>query len=60
MHIGVLGTGEVGRTVATALVGLGHDVRMGSRTAGNPTAIAWCAATGERASARTFADAAEF
>ena len=31
---GVLGTGVVGRTLAARLVELGHDVRVGSRTAG--------------------------
>ncbi|HKN58083.1 MAG TPA: NAD(P)-binding domain-containing protein, partial [Gemmatimonadaceae bacterium] len=34
MRVGVLGTGVVGKTLATKLVKLGHDVRMGSRTAG--------------------------
>lgn len=60
MRIGVFGTGVVGRTIATKLVEIGHDVRMGSRSAGNETAAAWVAEQGERASAGTFADAAEF
>jgi predicted dinucleotide-binding enzyme len=33
VRIGVLGTGVVGRTIAAKLVELGHDVRVGSRTA---------------------------
>jgi predicted dinucleotide-binding enzyme len=33
VQIGVLGTGMVGRTIAAKLVELGHDVRVGSRTA---------------------------
>jgi 8-hydroxy-5-deazaflavin:NADPH oxidoreductase len=33
VRIGVLGTGNVGRTIAAKLVALGHDVRVGSRTA---------------------------
>ena len=33
MKVGVLGTGNVGRTIAAKLVELGHDVRVGSRTA---------------------------
>lgn len=33
MKIGVLGTGNVGRTIAAKLVELGLDVRVGSRTA---------------------------
>ncbi len=35
MRIGVLGTGGVGHTLASALVRLGHAMRMGSRTAGD-------------------------
>lgn len=60
MHIGVLGTGIVGRTLATALVGHGHEVRMGARTAGNETAVAWADQSGPLASEGSFADAAAF
>jgi predicted dinucleotide-binding enzyme len=60
MNIAVLGTGSVGATIASKLVSLGHDVMMGSRTAGNEKAVAWTAAAGARASAGTFADAARF
>ncbi len=35
MQIGVLGTGVVGRTIATKLRELGHDVQIGSRSAGD-------------------------
>ena len=34
MRIGVLGTGMVGRAISGKLAELGHDVRVGSRTAG--------------------------
>jgi predicted dinucleotide-binding enzyme len=60
MRIGVLGTGAVGRAIATKLVELGHEVHMGSRTAHNEAAAAWAAENGKRANAGTFADAAEF
>ncbi|HLV65164.1 MAG TPA: NAD(P)-binding domain-containing protein [Polyangiaceae bacterium] len=60
MRIGVLGTGVVGQTIATKLVSLGHDVKMGSRTAGGEKARAWVARAGSRASEGTFADAAAF
>src|SRR3954452_9161258 len=60
MRLGVLGTGTVGRTLASALVAGGHEVRMGSRAAGNGHAVAWVAETGDRASEGTFADAAGF
>jgi predicted dinucleotide-binding enzyme len=58
MRIAVLGTGAVGATLGTRLVETGHEVRMGSRTAGNDTAVAWAAEHGEAAGAGTFADAA--
>jgi hypothetical protein len=60
MRIGVLGTGMVGRSIATKLVGLGHEVMMGSRTPDNEQAGEWVAATGAAASQGTFADAAAF
>jgi hypothetical protein len=60
MRIGVLGTGVVGETIATRLVGLGHEVRMGSREATNEKASAWASRFDTGASHGTFADAAEF
>lgn len=58
MRIGVLGTGVVGKTIGTKLVKLGHDVRMGSRTAGGESAKAWTKAAGGKSSEGTFAEAA--
>jgi predicted dinucleotide-binding enzyme len=60
MKIGVFGTGMVGNAIATKLVALGHDVKMGSRTADNAKAADWVKANGARASQGTFADAAAF
>jgi 8-hydroxy-5-deazaflavin:NADPH oxidoreductase len=60
MRIGVLGTGTVGRTIGSALLRHGHEVRLGSRTAGNEAAVAWAADVGGPASEGTFADAAGF
>jgi predicted dinucleotide-binding enzyme len=60
MKIGVLGTGSVGQMIASKLVALGHEVKMGSRAAGNEKAVAWAAKAGEGASEGTFADAATF
>ena len=48
MKIGVLGTGMVGNTIASKLSQLGHEVKMGSRTADNPKASAWAKASGLR------------
>lgn len=58
MKIGVLGTGTVGETIASALVNKGHHVLMGSRSAGNDKAKTWVKKAGERASEGTFDDAA--
>lgn len=60
MNIGILGTGVVGQAIGTKLVHLGHEVKMGSRTADNPIAHAWAQANGPRASHGTLADAAAF
>jgi predicted dinucleotide-binding enzyme len=62
MRIGVLGTGVVGRTLGSALLRSGHEVRMGSRTAGNEAAVAWAdeVGGGGPATEGTFADAAGF
>jgi predicted dinucleotide-binding enzyme len=60
MKIGILGTGMVGETIGTKLVALGHEVKMGSRTANNERANAWVAAARSGASNGTFADAAAF
>jgi predicted dinucleotide-binding enzyme len=56
MKIAVLGTGEVGRRLASRFLEVGHDVVLGSRTADNADAAAWAAQTG--AAHGTFADAA--
>ena len=60
MKIAILGTGGVGETLGSKLVALGHEVRMGSRTANNEKAVAWTQKAGARASQGTFADAAAF
>ncbi|MDI2129106.1 NADPH-dependent F420 reductase [Yinghuangia seranimata] len=58
MNIAVLGTGEVGRRLATKLVAVGHHVTLGSRTADNEAATTWAADHGPDAAHGTFADAA--
>jgi len=60
MNIGVLGTGMVGRTIASRLVGLGYEVKMGSREAGNEKAREWAQEAGSKAGEGSFADAAAF
>ena len=60
MKIAVLGTGTVGETIASKLVELGHEVKLGSRSANNEKAVAWTNKNGSKASNGTFADAASF
>jgi len=60
MKIAVLGTGSVGQTIGSKLVQLGHEVKMGSRSASHEKGLAWAVATGDKASLGTFADAAQF
>jgi 8-hydroxy-5-deazaflavin:NADPH oxidoreductase len=58
MRYGVLGTGMVGQAISARLAGLGHDVVMGSRDAGNAKANAWAAEQDHPVSVETFTDAA--
>lgn len=60
MNIGVLGTGVVGETIATALTKKGHNVRLGSRSASNEKAAAWVKGANEHATQGDFDDAAGF
>jgi 8-hydroxy-5-deazaflavin:NADPH oxidoreductase len=60
MKIGILGTGMVGSRIGSRLIELGHEVMMGSRTAGNENAGAWAKKSGAKAFHGTFEDAAKF
>jgi predicted dinucleotide-binding enzyme len=58
MRIGVLGTGAVGRAIATRLMQLGHEVTMGSRSADSRALAEWLGEAGEDAGGGSFAEAA--
>ena len=60
MQIAVLGTGDVGTTIATKLVALGHQVRLGSRSRDTAAGLAWKDKAGVAASVDDFAGAAAF
>jgi 8-hydroxy-5-deazaflavin:NADPH oxidoreductase len=60
MRIGILGTGIVGQTIGAALVRLGHEVKLGSRSSTNDKAAKWVGETTPGGSQGTFADAAAF
>jgi predicted dinucleotide-binding enzyme len=57
MRVGVIGSGDVAKALATGFLTHGHQVTIGSRTAGK---LADWAAQYPGARAGTFADAAEF
>lgn len=57
MNLAILGTGVVGRTLASAFSTAGHAVTLGSRTADNETAAAWATGQGGDARNDTFANA---
>ena len=58
--IAVLGTGNVGDTIGSKLIELGHTVVMGSRTQNNEKAMAFTAKHNGRALAGTFEEAAAY
>lgn len=58
--IAVLGTGNVGDTIGSRLIEVGHTVMMGSRTTDNAKAKAFVAKHQGKASAGTFSDAAAY
>ncbi|MEM6759483.1 MAG: NAD(P)-binding domain-containing protein [Pseudomonadota bacterium] len=58
MKYAVLGTGMVGHTLASKLIALGHEVRMGARSADNDKASSWAQAHGASAGHGSFAEVA--
>jgi predicted dinucleotide-binding enzyme len=58
--IAVLGTGDVGQRIGKKLIELGHEVRLGSRTADNEKGVAWAEEVGDKGEVATFADAVRF
>jgi predicted dinucleotide-binding enzyme len=60
VRVGILGTGVVGQTIGGKLVSLGHEVKLGSRTATNEKAAKWVEQHGSHASQGTFGQAASF
>ncbi len=60
MKVAVFGTGNVGDTIGSKLIEVGHPVMMGSRTALNEKAKEFVSKHNGKASTGTFADAAAF
>lgn len=58
IRIGILGSGDVGRALATGFAGLGHEVKIGSR---DPQKLhVWADTADARISTGTFDEAARF
>jgi hypothetical protein len=60
MKIGILGSGDVGQALGLGFVGLGHEVKMGTRDPKKARIAKWVKTAGPKASAGTFAEAAAF
>jgi 8-hydroxy-5-deazaflavin:NADPH oxidoreductase len=60
VNIGVLGTGVVGRGIATRLVELGHSVALGTRDPEKPEAQEWLRHCRRGGRVATFTDAAGY
>ncbi len=60
MHIGILGSGDVGRTLGAGLARHGHEVMLGTRDPSAKRIREWVKETGHSVRAGTFAEAAQF
>ena len=60
MKIGILGTGDVGRTLAGGFADLGHDVKVGTRDPASDKAKTLAAKLGSKVGVVSFQDAATF
>jgi predicted dinucleotide-binding enzyme len=60
MKVGILGTGDVGKSLGKAFLALGHEVKMGGRDPASEKAQAFAREGGPNASAGDFKDAATF
>jgi len=61
MKIGILGSGDVGRKLANGFIGLGHQVKIGSRDPNQSKLTEWMGKHDkEKVSSGTFADTVSF
>ncbi len=58
MRIGILGSGQVGRTLGAGFASKGHDVRIGTRSPKKPALQKWLRGATGTVSLGTYADAA--
>lgn len=60
MKVGVLGSGDVGRTLASGFLACGHEVMLSARERKNEKIAGWQREAGHGAAVGTFAEAASF
>jgi predicted dinucleotide-binding enzyme len=60
MRIGIIGSGNVGRTIADGALDGGREVRLGARSPDKPELREWVEGAGDRASLGGVEEAAEF
>ena len=60
MQIGIIGSGNVGRTIADGALASGHEVKLGARSPDKPELREWLDGAGEGASLGGIEEAAEF
>lgn len=60
MKVAILGSGGVGQDLGLGFLGLGHQVKMGSRDPHKKEIQEWLAKAGPKASAGSFGEAASF
>jgi hypothetical protein len=60
MKIGIIGTGDVGRTLASGFIKYGHEVMLGSRDVSQEKVQQWLSVNSGNASLGNFSEAAAF
>jgi predicted dinucleotide-binding enzyme len=60
MRVGILGSGDVAKSLARGFVGRGDEVKLGTRDPTNAALLAWAKGAGSKVSVGNFADAAKF
>ncbi len=60
MRIGIIGSGNVGKTIADGALTAGHEVRLGARSPDNPKLREWVDGAGNNAGLTGIQEAAEF
>jgi predicted dinucleotide-binding enzyme len=60
MKVGVLGSGDVAKTLSNAFAASGHTVRLGTRSPSRPELVAWSGEHGGKVALGSFRDVAAF